>query len=98
MQKHNRRFLLPTPEEVAELSSLKESRPPELPASVVAALRRARDHFGAIAESITDEIYECEGNRAGVSIDCDQHAGDIDYLLSVLHYSAGSPGDLDAPY
>jgi hypothetical protein len=98
MLKHNRKDLFPTPREVAELALLKEPKPPELPAAVVEALRRARDHFYRIAVSITDEAYDCKGNRDGVSIDCDQHAGDIDYLLSVLHYSAGSPGDLDAPY
>lgn len=98
MRKHNRKSLLPTPREVAGLASLKELSPGELPPAVIEALRRARDHFSRIAESITDVAYECEGNRTGVSIDCDLHVEEIDFLLSKLRYTAGSPGEPTAPY
>lgn len=98
MRKNNRKGLFPKPREVAELASLREPSPAELPAAVVEALRRARDQFSRIAESITDVAYECKGNRAGVSIDCDLHADEIDFLLSKLRYSTGSPGDPGAAY
>lgn len=98
MRKYNRKSFFPTSREVAELASHKELSSAEPPPAVVEALRRARDHFSRIAESITDVAYEYEGNRAGVSTDCDLHADEIDFLLSKLRYSSGSPGEPSAPY
>jgi hypothetical protein len=87
MKKHNRKIQPQSRHEIAKLADIRDEQLQELPLGVVEALRRARDHFSRIAVSITDVAYECEGNRAGVSVDCSFHASEIDRLLDEFQYS-----------
>ena len=91
MQKHNRRALCPSRDEVAGLTEVKHPNPPELPADVVDELRRARNHFFRIAQTIEDEAYAVEWNREGIAWDCTYHAEDIQLLLEKYNYAIGDP-------
>jgi hypothetical protein len=91
MQKHNRRALCPPKDEVSELATVIDEAPPELPADVVDALRRARNQNWCMAQRITDEIYAYESNREGMALDCSFQADYFQYLLEKYNYAIGDP-------
>ena len=82
MQKYERWVLSPTRGELADLLTVKDPNPPELPKEVVVLLRRARRHCGAILKvlPVADE-FDCAARR------CDGFADEIDELLQKYNYA-----------
>jgi len=81
MQKHNRRTIFPTRDEVAEFVTVTDPYPPELPEEVVDLLRRARQHCLDIAKALPDNEYYC------VLYKCGDFKDEIDEMLQKYCYS-----------
>ena len=81
MKKYNRRALSLTRGELADLLTVKDPNPFELPKEVVVLLRRARRHCGAIVKFLPWHGFEC------VAMQCDNFADEIDELLQKYNCS-----------
>jgi len=81
MQTHNRRALSPTRDEVAELVTIVDPHPPELPEDVVDLLRRARRYCRDLTKSLPEDDYYC------IRYQCGNFEEAIDELLQKYNYS-----------
>ena len=88
MQKHNRRALCPSRDEVADLTEVKYPNPPELPKDVVDAIRYARDYLWRTSGRINDDAYDSYWNRLGMSIDLCCFGDELHYVLENYGYAA----------
>lgn len=88
MQKHNRRVLCPSRDEVSELARVKYPNPPELPADVVDGLRQVRDYLWHTSGRINDDSYDSYWNRLGMSIDLSCFGDRLHYILEKYRYAA----------
>ena len=81
MQTHNRRSLSPTRDEVAELVTVTDPSPPELPKDVVDLLRHARRYCRTITRHLPYEQFDC------IVRQCGEFEDEIDELLQKYNYS-----------
>lgn len=82
MQTHNRRALSPTRDEVAELVTIVDPNPPELPQDVVVLLRRARRYCKSLIDHLPEEEkFECMVRQ------CGEFEESIDEVLQKYNYS-----------
>ena len=82
MQKQNRRALSPTRDELAELVTIVDPHPPELPEDVVDLLRRARRYCKSLIDHLPrEEQFECMARQVG------DFEESIDELLQKYNYS-----------
>ncbi len=82
MQPHNRRALSQTRDEVAELVTIVDLNPPELPEDVVDLLRRARRYCKSLIDHLPEEEqFECMVQQ------CSDFEESIDELLQKYNYS-----------
>jgi len=90
MQKHNRRALVPTRQELAELIAIKDPNPPELPKDVVDLLRGLRHEFAWIFDALRRDGLEREADHLGILFELDMYVDSVDELLQKYNYFIGT--------